>query len=207
MSAELRSPSEHQRAEARREQILCAASGCFRDHGFHGASIAQISKAAGMSAGHIYHYFDNKEAIIAAIVERDLESLLTLTAELRGAHDIKEAMIEGVAEGVRKNLEPLEAGLKLEIVAEAARNPHVADIVRSADHICRNSLADTLRGIRKADGHADDEATIAGMVEVLAAMFEGLMIRSIRNPQLDRAVVTRCFRNTVRDLLNQTRSL
>jgi AcrR family transcriptional regulator len=207
MSAELRNPSEHQRAEARREQILCAASGCFRDHGFHGASIAQISKAAGMSAGHIYHYFDNKEAIIAAIVERDLESLLTLTAELRGAHDMKEAMIEGVAEGVRKNLAPLEAGLKLEIVAEAARNPHVADIVRSADHICRNSLADTLRGIRKADGHDDDEATIAGMVEVLAAMFEGLMIRSIRNPQLDRAVVTRCFRNTVRDLLNQTRSL
>ncbi|TAH43188.1 MAG: TetR/AcrR family transcriptional regulator [Betaproteobacteria bacterium] len=203
MSAEHRSPSEQQRAEARREQILCAAATCFRNSGFHGASIAQISKVAGMSAGHIYHYFDNKEAIIAAIVERDLEYLLTLSAELRAARDTREAMIEHVTEGVRRSLEPLEAGLKLEVVAEAARNPHVADIVRSADDVCRNSLAATLRAIRRADGHDDDDSAIASMVELLAAMFEGLMIRGIRNPQMDRAAVTRRFQATLRLLLTQ----
>ncbi|MBN8442456.1 MAG: TetR/AcrR family transcriptional regulator [Thauera sp.] len=203
MSAEPRSSSEQQRALARREQILCAAANCFRNHGFHGASIAQISKAAGMSAGHIYHYFDNKEAIIAAIVERDLEYLVTLTAELRATGNIRDAMIEHVAEGVRKNLEPAEAGLKLEIAAEAARNPHVGDIVRRADEVCRGSLADTLRAVRQADGHADDEATIAGMTEVIAALFEGLMIRGIRNPGMDRDAVIRGFRETVRGVLKQ----
>ena len=79
-------PQQHQheasRAAARRQQILNAAAQCFREHGFHGASIAQISKTAGMSPGHIYHYSENKEAIIAAIVAQDLEGLLTLTAEL-----------------------------------------------------------------------------------------------------------------------------
>lgn len=203
MSAEPRSPSEQQRALARREQILCAAATCFRDHGFHGASIAQISKVAGMSAGHIYHYFENKEAIIAEIVERDLEYLLTLTAELRATGNIREAMIEHVAEGVRKNLEPAEAGLKLEIAAEAARNPNVADIVCRADAICRGSLADTLRAVRQADGHADDDATIAGLTEVIAAMFEGLMIRGIRNPGMDRNAVIRRFRETLRGVLKQ----
>ena len=203
MSAEHRSPSEQQRAEARREQILCAAATCFCNNGFHGASIAQISKMAGMSAGHIYHYFDNKEAIIAAIVERDLEYLLTLSAELRAARDTREAMIEHVTEGVRRSLEPLEAGLKLEVVAEAARNPHVADIVRRADCVCRDSLATTLRAIRRADGHDDDDRAIAGMVELVAAMFEGLMIRGIRNPQMDRVAVTRRFQDALRLLLTQ----
>ncbi|NMG77531.1 TetR/AcrR family transcriptional regulator [Aromatoleum diolicum] len=197
-------PVEHTRAEARRAQILCAAAECFRSSGFHGASIAQISKAAGMSAGHIYHYFENKEAIIAAIVARDLENLLTLTAEIRSARNVQEAMLERVAEGVDDNLNPWMAGLKLEIVAEASRNPRVAEIVRSADRACRDSLTLTLRDMRRAAGHEDDDATIAAMVEVLAAMFEGLLSRSIRNPDLDRTAVMRRFQGAVRDLLNQT---
>ena len=58
------------RARQRREQILDAASICFARYGFHGASVAQISKQACMSPGHIYHFFDNKEAIVGGIVER-----------------------------------------------------------------------------------------------------------------------------------------
>ena len=37
--------TEAPRADARRTQIRAAAEECFRQHGFHGTSIAQISKA------------------------------------------------------------------------------------------------------------------------------------------------------------------
>ena len=188
----------------RRTQIRTAAADCFRQHGFHGTSIAQISKAAGMSTGHIYHYFENKEAIIADIVAQDLERLLTLTAELRAASDVKAAMIERAVEGVRDNLDPGTAGLQLEIVAEAARNPHIAEIVRAADKQCRDSLAETIHATRQAAGHEDNAATLAGMVEAISAMFEGLRIRAIRNPDIDRDVVVRVFRRMVSDLLTQT---
>jgi len=60
-----RTPERFTPRDARRAQIRAAAGECFRQHGFHGTSIAQISKRAGMSTGHIYHYFENKEAIIA----------------------------------------------------------------------------------------------------------------------------------------------
>lgn len=156
-----------------------------------------------MSAGHIYHYFENKEAIIAAIVARDLEHLLTLTAEIRSACNVKEAMLERVAMGVEDNLEPQYAGLNLEIVAEASRNPRVGKIVHDADVVCRESLCLTLRDMRRASGYEDDDATIGGMVEVLAAMFEGLMCRAIRNPEIDKATVMRLFERAVRDLLEQ----
>ena len=204
MSVTLDHPSEASRAETRRAQIRAAAADCFRQHGFHGTSIAQISKAAGMSTGHIYHYFENKEAIIADIVARDLDRLLTLTAELRAAGDVKSAMIERAVEGVEDNLDPGTAGLQLEIVAEAARNPRVADIVRAADRQCRASLAATIRPQRLAAGHQDSEAALAGMVETLAAMFEGLQIRAIRNPDLDRDAVVQTFRRMIHDLLSQT---
>jgi len=204
MSVTLDHPSEASRAETRRAQIRAAAADCFRQHGFHGTSIAQISKAAGMSTGHIYHYFENKEAIIADIVAQDLERSLTLTTELRSASDVKDAMVERAIEGVEHNLDPSSAGLQLEIVAEAARNPHIAEIVRAADRACRDSLADTIRTQRQAAGHQDSETTIAGMVEALAAMFEGLRIRTIRNPDLDQAAVVKVFRRMIHDLLSQT---
>ena len=121
------------RAEARRQQILSAAAQCFREHGFHAASISRISRLAGMSAGHIYHYFENKEAIIAAIVEHDLESLLQMTAELRAACDVRQALIARAAQGVIEQLDPLTAGLKLEIVAEAARKDATQFAVAAGD--------------------------------------------------------------------------
>ena len=60
-----------ERAANRRRQVLDAAATCFRRSGFHGASMSEISKAAGMSAGHIYNYFASKDAIIAAFVEEN----------------------------------------------------------------------------------------------------------------------------------------
>jgi AcrR family transcriptional regulator len=201
MSSPADHPTEAPRAEARRTQIRGAAADCFRQYGFHGTSIAQISKAAGMSTGHIYHYFENKEAIIADIVAQDLNRLLILTAELRAASDLKAAMIERAVEGVQDNLDPGSAGLQLEIVAEAARNPHIAGIVRAADRQCRDSLAETIRALRHAAGHEDSETVLSGMVEALAAMFEGLRIRAIRNPDIDHDAVVRVFRRMVHELL------
>jgi AcrR family transcriptional regulator len=177
---------ECSRAAARRIQILDAAAHCFRAYGFHGASIANISRQAGMSAGHIYHYFENKEAIIAAIVERDLERLGTIWDGLRTSHDVREAMIERSLSGVEDTMDIFSAGLRLEIITEAARNPEVARIVQAADRCGMAGWSETLRLARQAGGRSDDEETFAAMVEIIASMFEGLMVRAIRNPAINR---------------------
>lgn len=201
MNADAQPSTDCSRAEARRSQILAAASDCFRAHGFHGASISQISKSAGMSAGHIYHYFENKEAIIAAIVGDDLDQLLTLSASWRAAADVLDAMLEGIEEGVRKKLDKDVAGLKLEILAEASRNPEVAKIVRSVNQCCNSSISESLRLARAARGLSTDDTTIASIVEVMTAMFEGLVARSVRNPDFDAALIATAFRRVVGDLV------
>ncbi len=154
-----------------------------------------------MGAGHIYHYFANKEAIIAAIVAREVERLLTLTAEVQAAENMLEELVLRTESGVLGNLDSHAAGLKLEIVAEASRNPAIAEIVRAADSRRSAGLEETLKALRQAHGLANDAATIATLAEVIAAMFEGLMVRAIRNPAADRQLIVRKFQQLIRAMV------
>ena len=61
--------------DLRREEILAAAKRAFAEHGFHGTAIADIAKAANLSYGSVYWYFDSKEALFAAVREREEKAL------------------------------------------------------------------------------------------------------------------------------------
>lgn len=185
------------RAEARRTQILDAARACFREHGFHGASIARICKASGMSPGHIYHYFRNKEEIIAAIVEQDVARILDFHERMRVATDLRATVRQCVAEGVRNALDADDVALKLEILAEAARNPHVAALVRAADQRLRASFMQVMCEV----GLGREREAMEECVDMLCAMFDGLMTRGVRNPDLDVAAFTVRYQRRVMELM------
>ena len=94
-----------ERAAGRRRQVLDAAAACFGRSGFHGASMAEISKAAGMSAGHIYNYFDGKDAIIAAFVEENVERVSALLRDLETRGDPLQALLDDVPKSVREHID------------------------------------------------------------------------------------------------------
>lgn len=54
--------------EDRREQILDAAMRAFALKGFTRATNKDIAREAGITPGLIYHYFENKEAVLRAII-------------------------------------------------------------------------------------------------------------------------------------------
>src|SRR3954468_3961309 len=56
---------------AKRRQILDGARRVFLAQGFEGASMNDIARAAGVSKGTLYVYFENKERLFAAIVEEE----------------------------------------------------------------------------------------------------------------------------------------
>lgn len=53
-----------------REHILQTAGKLFGEKGFQGTSVDDIMKAAGTSRATLYAYFEGKEALLTAIVER-----------------------------------------------------------------------------------------------------------------------------------------
>jgi TetR/AcrR family transcriptional regulator, cholesterol catabolism regulator len=55
--------------EDRREQIIDAAMNVFSQKGFARATNKDIAREAGITAGLIYHYFENKEALLKVVIE------------------------------------------------------------------------------------------------------------------------------------------
>ena len=61
------------RSEGRRREIIKAALTCFTEHGFEKTGMALIREHSGASTGSIYHHFQSKEQLGAAVY---LESIL-----------------------------------------------------------------------------------------------------------------------------------
>jgi AcrR family transcriptional regulator len=59
-------------SQATRERILAAATTEFAAHGVAGARIDRIAAAAGANKRAIYDYFGDKDALFAAVLEREL---------------------------------------------------------------------------------------------------------------------------------------
>ncbi|MGE7367567.1 TetR/AcrR family transcriptional regulator [Neorhizobium sp. NPDC001467] len=60
----------------KREQIVDGAKRVFMQKGFDAASMNDITREAGVSKGTIYVYFDNKEDLFIAMVERERAAFL-----------------------------------------------------------------------------------------------------------------------------------
>src|SRR5664280_1018528 len=56
----------------KRDEIVRSALELIAEHGFHGAPMALIAERAGVAAGTIYRYFENKDVLINELY-RDLE--------------------------------------------------------------------------------------------------------------------------------------
>ncbi len=56
---------------AKRQQVMDGARRVFLEHGFDGASIGDIVRAAGVSKGTIYAYFPSKEKLFETLVIED----------------------------------------------------------------------------------------------------------------------------------------
>ncbi len=177
------------RALARRQQVLNAAAECFRRRGFHAASMAEIAKTAGMSPGHIYNLFENKDDIIAAIVERDCQEVLGRIAEFRQGGDMLDRMLAGTEEAIDKHSEVAEAALQLEVLAEAGRNAKLAAVVHQSEALVNQKAQELIRqsvGEQAASQLSPDE--IRGRALLLGALFNGLTAMSVRHADLPSQV-------------------
>lgn len=191
-----------ERAAARKEQVLCAAAECFRRRGYHGASMAEISKTAGMSPGHIYNYFDSKDAIINAIISQQMADMFEVFATLKAQPgELHEVMLAGAEHGVCNKLEGPMASLKLEMLAETCRNEGIAEMLRHADTQARASFMSILQSERSPIRDLP-EAELQARISVIFAMFDGLYIRQTLQPGLCPQLVLTALRPALRTLLS-----
>lgn len=120
------SAGESDEANAKRCQIIEGARAVFLAQGFDAASMNDIARAAGVSKGTLYVYFDNKEELFEAIVEQECplqaDGLLDLDPN---DHDVG-AVLTRLGVGYVKSLcRPEKASAIRAVIAIADRMPEL----------------------------------------------------------------------------------
>ncbi|ATE58766.1 TetR/AcrR family transcriptional regulator [Thauera sinica] len=196
------SPGERRSgAELRRDQILCAAKACFSEYGFHGTSIAVLAKSSGMSVGHIYHYFQNKEAIVEAIAEEAMEEILEVHSAILNCTEILDGLISHVAD-VSIEFSRLEnARLRLEIMSEATRNARLGRIVQDCDQRTRKSMLEILKCINESRSVPLSDAEIEIRFELLSSLVSGFLMRAVKGCHVDENELRQSLYQVLRFIL------
>lgn len=82
MTAALAAPTQDQTTT--RETILDAAERRFAERGFEGASVREIAADVGLrNQASLYHYFEHKQALYEAVVQRGVDLLVAVVEESR----------------------------------------------------------------------------------------------------------------------------
>ena len=181
---------KHQR-HSRRNQILDAAQRCFKKQGFHKTTLRDIAQEFGMSAGHIYNYFSNKEAIIEALVElRTQEFLDMIDTDKFADLPPEERMDKELGQVVDAYLNLDNTSLSIAIMNEALINPKVYEIVVAAASKVRNHIVEAqLLAMNEERRYAPPYDLIESRCMTNRAMLEGLRLAHIFTPEMDVPLV------------------
>jgi len=97
------------RTATTRAALVAAARGLFTQRGFAGVSAEEIARAAGVTRGALYHQFDGKLELFAAVfeqVEAELAERIGAQVSVVEAEDIVAALHVGVDAWIDASAEP-----------------------------------------------------------------------------------------------------
>lgn len=152
VSSPLRKEPRQARARVMIEEILEAARRVLIAEGYERASTNRIAEVAGVSVGSLYQYFGSKEAIVTALVERHLTTVMGIVGK-----GLAEAATEPLDEAARRlsglmiDAHRVEPELHRALDAHRARfeaNAHVLDVNRTIRLMLRGYLAERRHELR-----------------------------------------------------------
>ena len=189
-------PREYAKTAGVRRTIVIACAAAFGESGFHGASMAEIARRAGISHTGLLHHFPRKENLLTAVLELQDERSASFLREHGTFGPERDPVI--VLRGMVRTLVERDrhAGLVelgAVLTGEAAASAHPAH-----DHFARR-YADIRRFLSRLYVRLQAEGRLAGEVspdELAAAtiaLSEGLHLQwlysSDRRPDVDTVLI------------------
>jgi AcrR family transcriptional regulator len=123
-----RTPAENDRVRrATTEKILNTTLKLFCETGYYATSIDQIAKQAQISKGLLYHYFQSKEEVLAALVDIRINDVL-MVMNAAAAKPTPAAQIRHIADGALEDvrLKPDVFRFYLHLFSQPQLDPMVA---------------------------------------------------------------------------------
>jgi AcrR family transcriptional regulator len=178
---------------AKAEQILQGAMQEFLQHGYTATSMARIAATAGVSKETLYSYFESKEKLFAAIVERTAQQHFqeVFASEPLPADPAEQLRLLAPKSLSPENLDPMRMNFYRLIVAESGRFPHLAELY--VEQFEKPNLETCTRYLQAATQlrSSDPEAVawiIEGMLLYYYLVMETLHGKNVMNMTLERIV-------------------
>jgi AcrR family transcriptional regulator len=148
---------------AKRRQIVQGARSIFLAQGFDAASMNDIAKAAGVSKGTLYVYFDNKEQLFEAIVHEECLAHAEGAFNLDVSDQDVEKLLRRLGTAYIEFLcSPEKASALRTVIAIADRMPEIGKVFyETGPSTGIAKLADYLRAQTAAGVLAVDDAEVA----------------------------------------------
>jgi TetR/AcrR family transcriptional regulator, fatty acid metabolism regulator protein len=108
----------------KRRAILHAAVRVFAEKGYHGCRIADVARAAGVAYGLVYHYFQNKEALLENVFAEQWAIFLAAVRAIRDGPGSAPERLAGVCRFSVDVLKTAPAAVRV-LLLEVARTPNV----------------------------------------------------------------------------------
>lgn len=158
----------------RRDELLAAARQVFAANGYHGTTMADVARAAGLSYGVAYWYFDSKDDLFKAAMTAEEEALRSSIADALGAvsgDGLRPMLQAGVAAAFRHFDDDPVAGILLfrePVSVGQAFEQHLFSIFgRFIEEIDRAVDAGRRRGSVKPAPHDLTAFAIASLISAM----------------------------------------
>ena len=167
--------TRQERSEQIRAELVAAAYGVFTERGFHGASLEDISLAAGYTTGAVYSRFGGKDALFLAVLDDHIERRLRVYLEAAdAAPDFEAACRElGRAAVEAGRREPGWTPLLMEFWMHAARREDLRAAVLERNERQIDVLAERLEAIAAREG-ITLRRPVAEILRAVTALARGL---------------------------------
>ncbi len=121
------------RSAARPDEILDAALTAFIEAGFDAARMDDIAARAGISKAGVYLYFGSKEALLRALIDREIAPIATLLAGFAetGGADPEGTLHLMATVAIERLSDPRFFAVPRLIIAISGRFPDIADYYRT----------------------------------------------------------------------------
>ncbi len=166
-----------------RERLVAAGYAVLSEKGYEATTVKEVARVAGVSPGLFHYYFAAKEELLAAVLREAGARYGRMMGELRAtvpAERFLEAAFAAVRE--RAAQEPGWYRLRYELFALGLRDPAFLPVLGDMLAYIRQMFAQAFLGL--AGG---DEAQAQALAGVALALFDGLALQALAEPEVDFA--------------------
>jgi AcrR family transcriptional regulator len=169
--------------DARRAELVRAAWRVIAEQGIDEVTIREIARESGYSSGVLAHYFENKDDLLVHALRMSHEQIYQrYEAEVDTpvqSDALREVLMDNLPLDAQREL---ETRIEMSFWARSLRNPSLSHIQHEESRYLRSLIKELVEG-SQAEGALADEHSAEQVVDLLAALIDGISLHALLYPR------------------------